>query len=198
MRLHTLTSLVATSAALYSVTPSNAALTQWRTEDGGNGHYYDIVVTQLQTWWASKTQAEAMGGYLASIRSAEENTWLWNTFNIGGTAAYWTSTGPWPGYDGPVFGAYRTTSNVWTWVSGEDWGYSNFNWGMHSGEGAAQFIAHSPYWDDIGPNGGTSAGGNVSFIVEFNSNPIPAPAASAVLAAGLACTSRRRTMSTRA
>lgn len=185
---------VSASLSLFAAHSSHAELTQWRVEDGGNDHYYDIVVTPLQTWWASKAQAEGMGGYLASIRSAEENNWLWNTFNIGGTAAYWTSTGPWPGYDGPVFGAYRTPSNQWTWVSGEQWGWSNFNWSMGSGEGAAQFIAHSPYWDDIGANGGTSAGGNVSFIVEFNTNPVPAPAASTLLAACLACTSRRRVM----
>ena len=185
---------VATSCVLSVSAASNAALTQWRVEDGGNGHYYDIIVTPLQTWWQSKTQAEAMGGYLASIRSVEENSWLWTTFNIGGTPAYWANTGPWPGYDGPVFGAYRTASDQWTWVSGEEWGWSNFNWGSHSGEGVAQFIGGSSYWDDIGPNGGNSAGGNMSFIVEFNSNPIPAPAASALLAAGVACSVRRRSM----
>lgn len=169
-------------------------ITQWRAADGGNDHYYDIVVTPIQTWWASKAQAESMGGYLASIRSPEENSWLWNAFNIGSTAEYWTSTGPWPGYDGPVFGAYRPPeSTEWTWVSGEDWGWSNWGWSTNSGEAAAQFIAHSSWWDDIGVNGGTSAGGNVSFIIEWNTNPVPAPAASGlIILAGVVARHRRR------
>jgi hypothetical protein len=177
-------SIALSSAALAScfAASSSAALTQWRVEDGGNGHYYDIIVTPLQSWVQSKAQAEAMGGYLASITSAEENAWLWSAFNIGGTPAYWAQTGPWPGYDGPVFGAYRDANNVWSWVSGEAWGWSNFNWSMGSGEAGAQFIANSPYWDDIGIYGGTSAGGNYSFVVEFNSNPVPAPGAMALLA----------------
>ena len=175
---------VAAIAAVIS-TSSNAAITEWRIEDGGNGHFYDIVVTPLQSWVESKAQAESMGGYLASIRSAEENGWLWNAFNIGGTSAYWSHIGPYPGYDGPVFGAYRDASNVWSWVSGEEWSWSNFNWGSHSGEGCAQFIGGSSYWDDIGVNGGNSSGGNVAFIIEWNSNPVPGPA---TLAAFLAAT----------
>jgi len=179
--------LAASVAALAGT--ANAAVVQWTVEDGGNGHYYDIIVTPLQSWLTSKAQAESMGGYLASIRSVEENNWLWNTFNIGGTTAYWSQIGPWPNYDGPVFGAYRNAANQWSWVSGEEWGWSNFNWNSHSGEGCAQFIARSSSWDDIGVNGGNSSGGNVAFIVEWNSNPVPAPA---TLAVALAATGLRR------
>jgi hypothetical protein len=88
-----------------------------------------------------------------------------------------------------VFGAYRDANNVWSWVSGEAWGWSNFNWSMGSGEAGAQFIANSPNWDDIGIYGGTSAGGNYSFVVEYDSNPVPAPGAVALL--GLAVRAAR-------
>jgi MYXO-CTERM domain-containing protein len=159
----------------FVVAPAFGALQQWRVEDGGNGHYYDI-----------------MGGYLASLTSQAENDWLWNTFNIGGTPSYWAQTGPWPGYDGPVFGAYRNSSNVWSWVSGEAWSWSNFNWSMGSGEAGAQFIAQSRYWDDIGVNGGTSAGGNYSFVIEYDFNPVPAPGAAALLGLAGALGRRRR------
>jgi hypothetical protein len=179
-------------AAALTVGQTHGALTQWRVENGGNGHYYDIFVTPLQSWLTSKAQAESMGGYLASITSQAENDWLWSTFNIGSTPAYWAQTGPWPGYDGPVFGAYRNSSNVWSWVSGEAWNWSNFNWHMNSGEAGAQFIAQSPYWDDIGVNGGTSAGGNYSFVVEFDSIPVPAPGAGYALVALSTSLGRRR------
>ena len=45
---------IALSAAAVVTCSTNAALTQWRAEDGGNGHYYDVVVTPLQTWVAAK------------------------------------------------------------------------------------------------------------------------------------------------
>ncbi|MFM7568580.1 MAG: hypothetical protein ACKO8O_07765, partial [Betaproteobacteria bacterium] len=95
---------------------AESSVVQWRVEDGGNGHYYDIIVTPVQSWLTSKAQAEAMGGYLASITSAGENSWLFSTFNIGGTTAYCSQVGPYPNYDGPFFGAYRNTSNQWSRV----------------------------------------------------------------------------------
>jgi hypothetical protein len=36
--------------ALCSTTPAFAAVTQWRVEDGGDGHHDDIVVTPPWTW----------------------------------------------------------------------------------------------------------------------------------------------------
>ena len=65
-----------------------AEVTQWRAEDGGNDHYYDIIVTPAQGWYAMRDQAFALGGYLASIRSVNENSWIYDSFNIGTTAAY--------------------------------------------------------------------------------------------------------------
>jgi hypothetical protein len=65
---------------------------------------------------------------------------------------------------------------------------------MGSGEAGAQFIAQGPFWDDIGVNGGTSAGGNYSFVVEFDSNPVPGPGGLVLLgcAVGVSAGSRRR------
>ena len=39
-----------------------AEVTQWRAEDGGNDHYYDIIVTPAQGWYAMRDQAFALGG----------------------------------------------------------------------------------------------------------------------------------------
>jgi MYXO-CTERM domain-containing protein len=180
--------LAALFAASCLCAPIQAAVTQWRVEDGGNGHYYDIIVTPKQSWYAMRDQAFALGGYLASIRSAEENSWIWSAFSIGATEAYWADY-----YDGPVFGGFRLNyANPWTWVSGEEWGYSNFGWSSNDGPHGTQFIAHSPTWDDLPALGG-GAGGNVAMIVEWDSNPVPAPAAAPLLAlAGLLGNRRRR------
>ena len=47
---------------------TNAALTQWRAEDGGNGHYYDTVVSPTAlTWETARDSALALGGHLATL-----------------------------------------------------------------------------------------------------------------------------------
>jgi len=138
-------------------------------------------VTPVQTWVTSKSQAENLGGYLASIRSGNELEWIWRKYNIGGSA-YWN------GYHGPVFGGYKESNGGdWNWVSGEAWDYSNF-WSPNDSAGGTELIYRNSYWGDT-PF--VSVANSISMIVEWNTNPIPAPAASALLAlAGLV--SRRR------
>jgi hypothetical protein len=137
---------------------------RWRTEDGGTGHYYLIVVTAPQSWYAMRDAATALGGYLASIRSAEENAWIWNTFDIVNTDDYWVNY-----YGGPLFGGFRLNyDNPWTWVSGEEWEYSNFGWGSNDGAHGTQFIAHTPYWDDVSADAGS--GPSISMIVEWSAD----------------------------
>src|SRR5436190_21444639 len=47
---------------------------QWTTAAGGNGHYYQVVsVTNGISWQQARNAAASMGGYLATVTSAEEN-----------------------------------------------------------------------------------------------------------------------------
>ena len=48
----------------------------WRTEDGGNGHYYAVNSSAL-TWSAAQLHAANLGAHLVSITSAEENTFVY-------------------------------------------------------------------------------------------------------------------------
>ncbi|NBQ33630.1 MAG: hypothetical protein EBU21_17050, partial [Proteobacteria bacterium] len=45
---------------------AGAALTQWRVEDGGNGHWYGVTAGK-GTWDAAEAEAISLGGHLASI-----------------------------------------------------------------------------------------------------------------------------------
>lgn len=48
-----------------------------------NGHSYYLLTSA--TWTASEAQAVTLGGHLATIDSAAENTWVYNSFaNFGG------------------------------------------------------------------------------------------------------------------
>jgi hypothetical protein len=54
---------------------AHAQPVQWRVEDGGNGHWYEWEPV-LRTWTGARAHAESQGGYLVTIRSAEEQAFL--------------------------------------------------------------------------------------------------------------------------
>ena len=63
------------------------AAMQWKTEDGGNGHWYDVFNGPI-SWDEAKVAAESsellgVQGHLATITSAEENLWITTSFTQG-------------------------------------------------------------------------------------------------------------------
>jgi formylglycine-generating enzyme required for sulfatase activity len=111
---------VAVLAVTAAVT-ANGALAgdavQWRVEDGGNGHWYRGITTAL-TQQQAISLASSQGGHLATITTDAENQFLaaLNLPSSGGSISYWT-------------GGIRANagSGSWSWITGEDWNYSNFD-----------------------------------------------------------------------
>jgi subtilisin-like proprotein convertase family protein len=128
-----------------------------------NGHAYYLLGTN--GWTNSEAWAEELGGHLATIRDANEDAWVYDTF------AYYGGTGHnlWIGlYDtnldancpGDHDGCH---SNNFGWVSGEPVTYTHWaagepnniddiefytfiwGWGMSGGEGSSQ---PPGYWND--------------------------------------------------
>lgn len=88
------------------------------------GHHYEVVFSH-QTWSDSKTAAEAKGGHLATITSAEENEFLRKLALNAGAWNLDLGHGPWlGGYQVTVDGG--TPLDGWQWVTGEAWGYTNW------------------------------------------------------------------------
>jgi hypothetical protein len=99
---------------------SKATLVQWKIEDGGNDHFYEkVVVTGGITWNDAKVAAELCGGYLATITSDTEQTFI-NTYvaPIPPQQAYWLGGYQPPGSDEPA--------GDWRWVTGEEFVYTNW------------------------------------------------------------------------
>jgi hypothetical protein len=47
---------------------------QWRGEDSGNGHWYQMVITNTPTsWQVAREASKSLGGHLVSITSEQEN-----------------------------------------------------------------------------------------------------------------------------
>lgn len=98
-------------------------------------HLYTIV--SGPDWNQASEQADQLGGYLASINNAEENSFLVD--QISGISPSKTAYG----YDG-----YKITwiglekpENSWQWSNGEPLTYTNWNGAIPSGDGAIAEIS---------------------------------------------------------
>ena len=151
-----------------------AAPIYWDPASGGNGHWYDWVDIDL-SWDDAKVYAENLGGYLATMTSQSENDFVW-------TGLAQDVHCPWLGGFQPPGTAEPDTG--WQWVTGETWNFTN--WGLnqpddaHGGQDYLVFYSGGT-WDDYDVPGGVTS----TFIVEYESNPVPIPSAVWLLASGL-------------
>jgi hypothetical protein len=148
-----------------------------------NGHYYQrITNSNLFTWDEANAEAINMGGHLATITSAAENTFV-VTNGFSGFSAY---NGI---YGNILLGATdRETEGTWKWVTGESWGYTNWwpgepnnAYGGNQDFLAMHHVSHFNYygfqndWDDDYADGRDLGNGVIGkafgFMVEWNSNP---------------------------
>ena len=154
----------------------------------GNGNTYDIFTYEGSlTWDQASLMAQDMGGHLVTITSAAENDFvsaLVADQGFGNRERYWLGGyQPFPNGD----------ENVWAWVTGEAWDYTNWAPGEpNNGVGGTQHWLH--YWPDVGlwddmENRAVMDG----FVIEY---AVPEPASLALLGMGLlgiGVSRRRRT-----
>jgi hypothetical protein len=99
---------------------------QWRVEDGGNGHWYELVISGPLTWGAARNRAETRGGYLATPTSPAENAFI---IPLANHPEAWVqdccgnTNGPWLGGYQPLDAAEQAP---WKWVSDEPWGWAGW------------------------------------------------------------------------
>ncbi len=140
---------------LFAASDAMAVKTQWAVSDGGNGHYYEVVVAPARvSWEQARSIAASRGGYLATLTSAAEDAFVYALASPEAVPGAWISVyGPWlggfqrPGSAEPAAG--------WQWVNGEgDFGYT--------------------HWDPRGPNdGGDGSGGTKeSYLHYINERPV--------------------------
>lgn len=150
---------------------------QWPISAGGNGHWYEKVsfTTTFYSWSESRDLAAGMSwnsmpGYLVTLTSAEENSWVWN--NLSSPYGHYLGGYQLPDAPEPDVG--------WGWVTGEPWVYEN--WAHDEPNetvgGAADCLSfHGPTfpdatWDDAATYN-IPVGGCHGFIVEYEPLPVP-------------------------
>ena len=134
---------------------------QWRVGEGGNGHWYRVVIGQVDvTWVESRGAAEGQGGHLATLNSLAENAWV-HAMVIAHPAAF-MNHGPWLG------GSYGDQG--WQWVTGEPWRFTAWTPENPSGDGTGM-----GYWEITNPasaswNDAPESNHMVSSVVEWSAD----------------------------
>lgn len=179
-------------AAALGGTAAHGAPVQWTVGSGGNGHFYEFIVSASVSWDTARTNALGAGGYLATITSAGENAFVTALVTAGGLRGWLGAN------DVAVEGTFR-------WIDGPEAGnaltYSNFAPGEPNNSGGENYLeiagAVVPccavgQWNDLPGISAVPSG----YVVEFTTVPssVPEPSTFALALAGLAgwATLRRR------
>jgi hypothetical protein len=119
--------LFITMAFIANVPQSQASVVAGPIANPANGHFYYLLSNS--TWAASETEAVSLGGHLATIRSLEENNWVYNTFSTycGGRRDLWTGLND------------LSSAGSFIWVSGESSGYTNWGSGQPDNTGTERY-----------------------------------------------------------
>jgi hypothetical protein len=165
----------------------------WAVAAGGNGHTYRVVAKgSLISWNSANAAAVAAGGYLATINSAAENSFV---FSLIDDPTYWTQT---QNGHGPWIGAYQPSgasepNGGWGWVTRtgviipEPFSFTNWEAGepnnltatvggvtynqdrvafFHSGNGRA-----ATWSDEYNLTGSGLNQWTMSYVIEFSGTP---------------------------
>jgi len=177
--------VIAGAASAHSTVASNQAT--W----ADNGNTYTIVKVDAPiTWHEAKSDAEAAGGYLATLTSQAELDFVYD--NLAYDHTYWTlnhggnKIGPWLG------ATDEETEDNWKWVTGETWDFTN--WEVHQPDNFANeehylhffnagVAAPDKTWNDVT----VDYHGVISYIIETPGtvNAVPVPAAAFLFAPAL-------------
>lgn len=137
---------------------------QWKLEDGGNGHWYATIYGGPSCWNDAQAEAEASGGYLATITSPEEQSFIAATMDV----SYWNWIG---GYQDPKDPTYSEPYGGWKWVTGEPWNYENWAPGEPNGDASENFLNLKYPPDEIAWNDNTECGAG-NYIIEWPCNDV--------------------------
>ncbi|MBT5656226.1 MAG: hypothetical protein HOI89_00370 [Phycisphaerae bacterium] len=141
-------------AMLVLPTVAVADAVQWTEAEGGNGHWYSVIVSadmnDMFCWTEARDNAIQRGGHLGTLTSATENAFIQANLPPA-TAADGSYTWVW-------IGAFQDADDQepgeFTWVTGEPWDWTYWGGGAPSNDGGAEDFAHTGgesygTWNDI-------------------------------------------------
>ncbi|MDC7223183.1 MAG: hypothetical protein PQJ60_05535, partial [Spirochaetales bacterium] len=113
---------------------------EFTTPDGEQRWFEAVYVsTGNLNWYQTAYLAQEAGGYLASITSEEENSFVFELVNDEKYFSFFDADGPHYGIGiGPFLGGYQPEGSIepaggWSWLSGEKWDYTNWAQNLDDG-----------------------------------------------------------------
>jgi hypothetical protein len=185
-------------------------IVQWTTAENpdANGHYYEFISAPAGiTWSDASAGATALGGYLVTITSADENDFVFSLVDNSVDYVQGVTGGGLLRDLGPWLGGYRPdpgpASTGFAWVTGEPFVYTDWASGEPSNsnydENNIQYLYKcasgasscsvplAPTWNDLSSGSDTYYHQlPVAYVVEFDSEPVPEPASLAFAVFGIA------------
>jgi hypothetical protein len=149
---------------------------RWSVIDGGNGHFYDLILEQL-TWADAKAAAEAMTyngtrGHLVTITSEPENSFIIDSVFDRQKPAWIGLT------DSELFGGRESslqgdpTVDGWLLVTGEPVEYTRWAGGYPNNQNEEDFVVMGSIEDDLWNDGQSHWLGY--YIVEYGDSIVRA------------------------
>ena len=125
---------------------TNSTITGFTSQNNYNGHSY-YRSTGSATWTTAKSNCAAMGGYLVTVTSSGENSFLFNLWPSG-----------WIGLTDEV------TEGTWRWVTGETYSYSSWNGGEPNNSGNEDYVqfVSGGKWNDLNNKS------SLPYVIEFD------------------------------
>jgi hypothetical protein len=125
---------------------TNSTITGFTSQNNYNGHSY-YRSTGSSTWTTARSNCTSMGGYLVTVTSSGENSFLFNLWPSG-----------WIGLTDEV------TEGTWRWVTGETYSYSSWNGGEPNNSGNEDYVQFvgGGKWNDL--NNASS----LPYVIEFD------------------------------
>ena len=152
--------------------------TLWAESEGGNGHSYEVVAAPGGiSWEAARDLAASRGGYLATLTSAAENTFVWDLLKDRNELWFVdqanNTIGPWlGGYQMP---GSNEPAGGWNWLNGEgEFDYTAWAAGEPNNVNG---VEHRVCFFGVGPNNRAATWNDASpspwsevlgYVIEFN------------------------------
>lgn len=166
----------------------NAAPVQWKVSSGGNGNYYELIVTNPGSTWnwgqanssASSQTYLGEAGHLATITSQAENDFI--------LTLDWTVTDS--GFKHAWIGGFQPSgsgepNSGWQWVTGEAWAFENWSPGEPNNQQNEDFLIYYGATDGRAGMWNDEKGLSTAYVVEFEVSAVPVPAAVWLFGSGL-------------